>query len=90
MSCNRGCCETEAEHIRSISFRAFPHPHTLTERQWDRDMPAYKAMRKQGLQPRDIDGCDELSARAETVREIEAGQLLTPQQRTKVSELLDG
>jgi hypothetical protein len=53
------------------------------------DMPAYKRLRQQGLQPRDIDGCAELEARAETVREIEAGQLLTPSQRKQVSEMLD-
>lgn len=27
-----------------------------TARNWDRDMPAYKRLRKEGLQPRSIDG----------------------------------
>lgn len=88
MSCNRGCCPDQAAHYRSISMSPRVHPVELTERQWHKDMAAYKSMRRQGLQPRDIDGCAELQARAETVREVEAGQVLTPIQRRQVSEML--
>lgn len=88
MACARGCCNSPAEHYRSISMTPRVHPVELTERQWDKDMPAYKRLRADGLQPRDIDGCARLEAKAETTREIEAGQVLTPKQRVQVANLL--
>lgn len=41
------------------------------EARWQRDMPAYKALRADGLQPRQIDGCAELQATARTEAEVE-------------------
>jgi hypothetical protein len=35
-----------------------------TARSWDKDMPAYKRLRKEGLQPRGIDGAAEVEKRA--------------------------
>lgn len=54
------------------------------ERRWDRDMPAYREMRKQGLQPKAIDGAADIAARASTEMEVESGHLLPTkaQQRT--------
>jgi len=43
-----------------------------TARNWDKDMPAYKRLRKNGLQPRQIDGCAALEARAETAAQVES------------------
>jgi hypothetical protein len=40
------------------------------QKQWDRDMPEYKALREQGYQPKNIDGCDELAAKAQGGYEI--------------------
>jgi hypothetical protein len=42
------------------------------EARWQKDMPAYKTLRKQGYQPDHIDGCDRLAATATTDAEIEA------------------
>lgn len=44
--------------------------------QWDRDMPAYKAMRGQGIQPPSIDGAADLQARATDKCEIEMGKII--------------
>ena len=44
------------------------------DRQWDKDMPAYKALRKNGLQPRGIDGCSRIQAQAEDRLEVEMGK----------------
>jgi hypothetical protein len=88
MTCARGCCPSQALHYKSLNFTPRLHPATLTEREWDKDMPAYKRLRADGIQPRDIDGCAKLEAKAETTREIEAGQVLTPSQRRQVSEML--
>lgn len=35
-----------------------------TAKNWDKDMPAYKRLRKEGLRPRSIDGAAELEKKA--------------------------
>lgn len=47
-----------------------------TEKQWSTDMGSYKSLRAQGIQPRSIDGCDELAAKAADKFEVEAGHVL--------------
>lgn len=39
---------------------------------WDKDMPAYKRLRKNGVQPKSIDGAAALEAKASTVAEVES------------------
>lgn len=46
-----------------------------TARNWDKDMPAYKRLRKNGLQPKQIDGSAELEKKANTKVEVETGRL---------------
>lgn len=41
------------------------------ERQLERDMPAYKSMREQGLRPRGVIGSADLAATATTAEQIE-------------------
>lgn len=56
-----------------------------TEKQWQRDIPAYRSLRGDGVQPRGIDGAHEIMMRAETREQIEglprlhadAGEILT-------------
>ena len=48
-----------------------------TEDGWDRDMPAYKRLRREGLQPRSIDGSRELEAKANDRLEVENGLLMS-------------
>jgi hypothetical protein len=38
---------------------------------WDKDMPAYKRLRQQGLQPRSIDGAARLESTAKTEAQVE-------------------
>ena len=40
-------------------------------KRWDKDMPAYKRLRKNGLQPRQIDGSAEIERRATTAAQVE-------------------
>lgn len=57
------------------------------ENRWQRDMKAYKELRRQGLQPRQIDGSDQLSAKATDRLEIEMGHVLkTKEQRDSARE----
>ena len=46
-----------------------------TEAQWDVDMPAYARMRKDGIQPKGIDGAATIEAHADTQFEVESGNL---------------
>lgn len=41
------------------------------EKRWDKDHPAYKALRKDGLQPRTSEGAHELMTTASTREQIE-------------------
>lgn len=52
-----------------------PHAAEVKAREarWGRDMPAYKRLRKNGQQPRCIDGCAELESKAASAAEIELG-----------------
>ena len=50
---------------------------TVNEREarWQKDMPAYKELRRHGLQPRQIDGSAELADRAHDRMEVEMGHV---------------
>lgn len=94
--CARGCCATPAQHYRSISISAAATPTRrpdavridATEARWHKDMPAYKALRDQGIQPPRIDGCHDLAQRAELRQEVERGVVLDAKQRTQAAALL--
>ena len=58
------------------------------ERRWSKDMPAYKELRAQGLQPPHIDGSAELAAKAETRFEVESGKVL-PGQAKKIESTVN-
>ena len=47
------------------------------EKKLAKDMDAYKRIRKQGLQPKTIDGCAELEAKANNRLEVEMGHLFS-------------
>lgn len=44
-----------------------------TEARWQKDMPAYKRLRQDGLQPKGIDGCAEIEKKAETENQVITG-----------------
>ena len=48
-----------------------------TERNWDKDMPAYKRLRANGLQPKRIDGAANVEKRAQEGWQVETGILPT-------------
>lgn len=43
------------------------------ERNWQKDMPAYKRLRREGLQPKRIDGSAEIEAKAKYKWQVETG-----------------
>lgn len=44
-----------------------------TERNWNKDMPAYKRLRQDGLQPKRIDGAAEVERKAKEAWQVETG-----------------
>lgn len=60
--------------------------YDATEKQWQKDIPAYRALRGNGLQPRGIDGAHELMMRAETREQVEG----LPKLHADQGEILTG
>lgn len=63
------------EEWRTIGVLSKSKGVDAVERQWGKDMPAYARIRKEGLQPKNIDGCAELEARAHDRLEVEMGHV---------------
>lgn len=82
MSCGKPCgCPTYRDHLLSISVAASATPTRrpqaaaaeAKERRWEKDMPAYKRLRANGVQPKQIDGSAHLEQRATEKVEVESG-----------------
>lgn len=61
-------------------------PTTIKERDLSKDMGAYKHLRRDGLQPKQIDGCAELESRATDRFEVELGHLIPDKDKPAVRE----
>ena len=98
MACPSGCHNTYREHLLSINIAPSATPSRRggqeakeineRERRWQKDMPAYKEMRKTGLWPTRIDGAAEMQTRARSQWEVETGHLFDSPQESK--EALEG
>ncbi len=60
-----------------------------TEREWSADMPAYKRMRRRGLQPEHIDGCARLENEVGDQVDLNHRDLITQFGRERVTEGMD-
>lgn len=97
MPCSRGCCETQREHYLSIGLsatctptRSGPVIAKLQENKaFDKDGAAYKRLRKEGLQPRQIDGSAELEVKASSRIEVESGKVLTSRKKRQLEAITD-
>lgn len=59
------------------------------EKRWDVDLPAYKRLRREGLQPKSIDGAKDLEAKATDRLEIDMGHILPdPADRARAVEAM--
>jgi hypothetical protein len=59
-----------------------------TEAGWQKDIPAYVRLRKQGYQPVGIDGSAKMESEATTRFEIESGKLMLGEEK-KIAEAID-
>ena len=84
MTCSRGCCESFAEHVRSINLSSSALPNrrreaarlSFKDRRMEEDHAAYRRLRAQGIQPAGLDNCAQMEKGARTRYEIEAGVCL--------------
>jgi hypothetical protein len=93
MSCVRGCCATQADHYRGVTFGAASDgvfEQRRRERTLDKDMSSYKALRQQGLQPKNVNGSAALARDASSRFEVESGQILPDQRSVKLAESVLG
>ncbi len=76
-----------AEKLKSIRFGSVPGGTRAGQsrvdeinargKAWDEDMPAYRRLRRDGLQPKGVDGAAQLERHAEDRVEIENRLLMT-------------
>lgn len=96
--CGKKCnCPTLREHYLSIGISAAATPtrdrsqETVAaidrEKRWEKDMPAYARLRKEGLQPRHVDGSHRMEAGFNDKIEIEAGTKLADKTLEVVKEI---
>lgn len=72
MPCAKGCCESFAEHIQSLTFATRELPGINSrESQLRKDLDAYKRLRKDGLQPRSTQGAARVEAIADIPQQVE-------------------
>jgi hypothetical protein len=79
MTCTRGCCTSQADHFRSIQTS----PRMLevgrghqADTALEYDRAAYRAMKKQGLQPPQLRGAYDLARKATSEAEIQLGRVI--------------
>lgn len=90
MACARGCCDSPKEHFRSLQFTGIvPCATSQMEKRWEKDMPAYKRLRDDGMQPKNIDGSAKIESGAETKQEVQAGVILNKRQRQQMRSVID-
>lgn len=95
MSCSRGCCSSQKMHFRSIhaapKMREVGRGHQAdTALEYDR--AAYKAMKRQGLQPPQLRGAYDLARRATSEAEIKLGRVIKekdPARKRKGTKLME-
>ena len=86
MDCGKACrCESYRAHLLSVGFAATAMPTRrplaasieASQVALAKDAPAYRRLRKDGIQPKGVDGCARLEARANHLAEVETGRLVS-------------
>lgn len=77
MACARGCCDTPADHFRSIgtAHRVAPEVNAR-DKILSEDMAAYKRLRKGGQVVAKMHGARNLERAAEIPQELKLGMIL--------------
>jgi hypothetical protein len=82
---HQDCPPCFAIKLRTVQFTGGQAgQHRFTERERTRDMEAYKSLRNQGYQPKNVFGSAELAAQAHSKFEIENKVVMAPSIRKEV------
>lgn len=82
----------DREKILSLGITKYRQEADKRDRELSKDMEAYKRLRKEGLQPRSVDGSARLEAEAVSPVEIQNGLVpanLDKDERLKMAKRLD-
>lgn len=82
---HQGCPECFRIKLQSIQFQgidAGERRHNESTR--SKDMDAYKSLRRQGYQPKNVFGSSEIAAQAETKFELEHSVVMAPKIRKEM------
>ena len=72
MPCPRGCCRTERDHYRSLTFAtSVLVDGNRSDRVLSADLAAYKRLVQSGLEPKGVNDCARLEATGAPAYEIE-------------------
>lgn len=69
-------CPDYRTHVTGVNIGSLPTQPTYTDKKWELDAAAYKAMRADGLQPPRVDGAYVMERSAKNEREISMGRPL--------------
>ena len=85
-----GCAECFAEKIRTLQFQGIgASDRRLSDKERSADMSAYKTLRRQGFQPKNVFGSAEIAAKAETKFELEHSVVMAPGIRKEMESRME-
>ena len=91
-NCKPDCFGCKASSISfapsSMATRSLAASYKATEKQQAKDLPAYKRMRQEGLQPKSTKGAAEIEAQATTRFEVTSGQIFRPEDKSTLKAAL--
>ena len=98
-TCARGCChgetvrEAQGAHYRGVALSP-PTPQVWSAKRKDvalnADMAAYKRLRANDVQPKNVNGSARLEQRATSHYEVASGQILPDRKSVKLAESVLG
>jgi hypothetical protein len=93
MACSRGCCESQAEHYRSVqTAKGDLSPEVADinrrEKQLVKDREAYKRLRKDGLQPHQLSDSAKIEASGVEQIDIDMKIQIPASDRDRVKDII--
>jgi hypothetical protein len=87
---HQGCAECFRVKLRSLQFQGIgASDRRQSDAERSKDMDAYKQLRRQGLQPKNVFGSSEIAAKASTTWELEHSVVMAPSIRKEMESRMD-
>jgi len=91
-NCKPDCFGCKASSISfapsAMATRSLAAGYKATEKQQEKDLPAYKRLREDGLQPKSTKGAAEIEAQATTRFEVTSGQIFRAEDKSTLKAAL--